>query len=34
VAIIGLRALLGGYAIHSGTGAMGTPESARGVTPR
>jgi peptide chain release factor subunit 1 len=34
VNIIGLRALLGGYAIHSGTRAMGTPESARGVTPR
>jgi hypothetical protein len=34
VGIIGLRALLGGYAIHSGNGAMGTPESVRGVTPR
>jgi hypothetical protein len=33
VGVIGLGALLGRYAIHSGTGAMGSPESARGVTP-
>ena len=34
VGMIGLGALLGRYAIHRGTGAMGTPESARGVTLR
>lgn len=33
VSMIGLGALLGRYAIHTGTGAMGTPASARGTYP-
>jgi hypothetical protein len=33
VVMVGLGALLGRYAIHTGTGAMGTPESARGPYP-
>jgi Domain of unknown function (DUF4383) len=34
IAMIALGAILGRYAIHSGTGAMGTPESARTSTER
>jgi hypothetical protein len=33
VGMIGSGALLGRYVIHTGTGAMGTPESARGTFP-